>query len=467
MRIADGALVAAVGLATLLPFLGETRDVATHELRHAEVAREMAESGRILVPTLLGREYADKPPVMHAMVAALFRLAGTPTLQLARVPSMVAGVGGAIALYGIGCAVADRHAALLAATAVLGSLDYRRMARIARPDMLFVAAILVACLLLLRAMRAAGSARRGGRFAVAGAFAGLATVTKGPLGVLVPGLLAIAVRRRPEVGRPSAREWVLVFAGIAAVLAAWAGALWLGGRGAYLHRVLTQPDLRGADPDPGSRWGYAGALLIGFMPFTFLLPALVRDVRRHGIGAALAVVLVLLVVLTVVPKKRPHYLLPVYPFLALALAEAVGRNGETPRLRRATIALAAASLVAGPLYYAVPPRWLAAGEEPKLIVGRRVLALVEPGRPIVCMDELAESIAFQGGRTGVSEVPEIGGVIRTAERNGTGGYVIVPDGREDDLLAAAAGRLRLEPVARAEVPVHHRVRAWRVYRVAP
>src|SRR4029077_16574087 len=63
----DAGLVAAVGLATLLPFLGQTRDIAARELRHAEIAREMAESGELLVPTLFGREYAAKPPVMHPM----------------------------------------------------------------------------------------------------------------------------------------------------------------------------------------------------------------------------------------------------------------------------------------------------------------------------------------------------------------------------------------------------------------
>src|ERR1051325_1932753 len=98
----DLCLAAAAGLATLLPFLGQTRDIAARELRHAEIAREMAESGDLLVPTLFGREYAAKPPVMHAMIAGLYRLAGAPSLALARVPSVVAGVAGTLAVYGIG-----------------------------------------------------------------------------------------------------------------------------------------------------------------------------------------------------------------------------------------------------------------------------------------------------------------------------------------------------------------------------
>jgi len=130
-----------------------------------------------------------------------------------------------------------------------------------------------------------------------------------------------------------------------------------------------------------------------------------------------------------------------------------------------TIALAAVSLVSGPLWYALTPPGWAGTEEPKLVMGRRVLALVEDGSHIVCMDELAEAIAFQGRRDGVSEVTELSDVVREAARNGPGGYVVIPDGLTEEFLSAAAGRLRLVEVERTEVPVHRRVRAWRVYRV--
>src|SRR6185369_16564068 len=116
--------------------------------------------------------------------------------------------------YGIGTTVAGRPAALLAATGILGTVGYRRMARVARPDMLFVAAILVACFLLLRALW-----------------------TERP----APRLIALA-------------------GGVAAVLIAWTGALWLTGHADYLYRVVTQPDVAGADAEPGSVHAYAVAL---------------------------------------------------------------------------------------------------------------------------------------------------------------------------------------------------------------
>ena len=466
MTLRDCALVAALGLATLLPFIGETRDVGTHELRHAEIAREMAESGELLVPTLLGREYVDKPPIMHAMIAGLYRLAGGPSLALARLPSIVAAVAGALALYGIGLVLSGREAALLAAVALPSTLEYHRMARVVRPDMIFVAAILAACFAVAGALRAVGSGSRLSRLALAGAASGVATVTKGPLGAVVPALLALlAPVRCPDLARLRGREWLSFAAGVVIVLAVWVVPLVVTGHGDYLHRVVFQPDLSGGEPEPGSHPSYLLALLTGLLPLTVLLPLVVRDVRRHGYTAALAIPIALLVLLVIFPKKRPHYLLPVYPFLVLAVAEAVVRATEARWIRRVTTTIVAASLIAGPLYYAITPPW-PVGEEPKLVMTRRVLSLVDRRRSIVCMDELAEAIAFEGRRDGVSHVEALGDVIRAARTNGEGSYIALPGGFGEELERAAAGRLDLVHVLSDEIPVHHRTRGWHLYRVA-
>jgi 4-amino-4-deoxy-L-arabinose transferase-like glycosyltransferase len=465
VTLRDCGLVVAIALATLLPFVGETRDVGAHELRHAEIAREMAASGTVLVPTLLGREYVDKPPVMHAVIAGLYRLAGGPSLALARLPSIAAGVAGAVALYGIGVVLAGREAALLAAIALPATLEYHRMARVTRPDMIFVAAILGACFAVAGALRSAPGRRRS-RLAIAGMLSGLATITKGPLGAVVPvafGLLAPV--RRLDLARPGLREWVTFAAGLAVALAAWVLPLYLAGHGDYLHRVVTQPDLSGTEVDPGPRYMYLGALGVGLLPLTLMLPLVVRDVRRRRYTAAVAVPAVLLILLIIFPKKRSHYLLPLYPFLTLAVAEAVLGSRDWPWVGRTAIGIVSVALIAGPLYYAITPPW-PVFEEPKLVMSRRVLALVDAGRPIVCIDELAEAIAFEGRRDGVSHVDGMRDVVRVARANGEGGYIVLPHGKSEALARAAAGRLALVPVLWAEIPVHQHTRGWLVYRVA-
>jgi 4-amino-4-deoxy-L-arabinose transferase-like glycosyltransferase len=459
----DRAVITALALASLLPFLGQTRDVATHELRHAEVAREMAETGYALVPTLLGREYDDKPPVLHLMVAALYRAGGGPSLALARVPSVVAATAGALALYGIGLVLAGRRVALLAAVLLLGTFEYHRMGQVARPDMVFTAAILGACLAATRAVAAVDRRERLARLALAGAAAGFATITKGPLGFGVPALFALILPAgRPDLRRLRLPDWTAFVAGGVVVVASWAAATWRVDHGGYLHRVLTQPDLTGAD-DAEPWFTYVPKLAVGLLPLTVLLPVLVRDVRRRGWTAAVATCAILLLALSAVPKKRAHYLLPVYPFIALAVADAL--QAEPRWSRRAAKGLVALSLAAGPAYFAMAAFGPLRSEEPKLVAGRRILALTEPGRPIVCTDELAEAIAFEGRRSGVAEVVEMPAVVSEAVRNGPGGYIAVGTQDVARLERQALGRLTLTDLTELALPAHHRMRGWRVYRV--
>jgi 4-amino-4-deoxy-L-arabinose transferase-like glycosyltransferase len=459
----DRTLIGAVALASLLPFLGQTRDLATHELRHAEIAREIAETGRGLVPTLLGREYVDKPPVMHLMIAGLYRLTGRQSLALARLPSAIAAVAGALALYGIGLALADRRIALVAALLLLGTFEYHLMGRVARPDMLFVAAILGACLANAHAMRARDRWRRIAWIALAGGSAGLATITKGPLGTAIPALFTLlAPMGRSDLSRFRLREWALFVGGAVAVVIAWALAAALVGGGDYVRRVIVQPDVTGSN-DVQAWYAYLPMFVRGFLPLTLLLPVVVRGVRRRGWTPALMVSVILLVALSAVPKKRPHYLLPIYPFLALAVAESL--DGEPRWLKRAACALVAAWLAAGPLYYAIVPLWPGPTEEPKLVAGREILALVEPGRPIVCMDELAEAIALQGHRMGVAQELRVPGVVTEAEKNGPGSYIAIPAELDERLRKRALGRLTLAEVAEVSAPLHRRTRSWRLYRV--
>ena len=163
---------------------------------------------------------------------------------------------GTLAVYGIGLVLSGRRAALLAALALLGTFEYRHMARIARPDMIFVAAILGSCLAVALAMRR--NEHRLPRLALGGSLAGIAAVTKGPLGAVVPALFGLLLPiRRADLRALRAREWATFVAGLAALIGLWATCLWLTGHDGYLLRLFTQPDLAGSDPDPLPGYRYA------------------------------------------------------------------------------------------------------------------------------------------------------------------------------------------------------------------
>src|SRR5436305_13101800 len=83
-RLGAARLGAVAGLAalTLGVGLGGSGRLTYHEAFVAQSAREMLDSGGVLVPTRGGRPWLEKPPLMIWMVAALGRAAG--------------GVGGAV-----------------------------------------------------------------------------------------------------------------------------------------------------------------------------------------------------------------------------------------------------------------------------------------------------------------------------------------------------------------------------------
>ncbi|HSD10324.1 MAG TPA: glycosyltransferase family 39 protein [Candidatus Binatia bacterium] len=458
----DVLLVAVVGAAALLPFLGQTHAVSSHEIRHAEISREMAQSGNFLIPTLLGHPYRDKPPVLSAAIALLFRWHGEPSIALARLPCAVAGIAGAIVLYGLGRTLTERHAALLAALGVLGVQGYQNMARTARPDMIFTLAILAAALFSVRALARPRAPRARAGFAVAGAACAVASLLKGPLAwafcALFPYLAWLCAT---GLRRPGIRDWFAFAVGFVAAAAVWLIPVLLLDRGAYLVSFLTQPDLTTwhlLDTFRRIHWPWMYGL-VGLLPLGLFLPAVAVDARRRGLTAPLAIALAMLVVLSLIPKKRMHYQLPVYPFLALAVVDALVRSTGRRSLERAARTLVALSLVAGPLYLGVLLPRLRPGEDPDVAAARKILALTVPAEPIIAVGEFAETIAFVGRRTDVLE-RAAGGDIVDAIRTAATSALIVVARSEESVLDPVRALFPLEEVGRVEGD--HRT--WLAYR---
>src|SRR5437870_3470440 len=78
------------------------------------------------------------------------------------------------------------------------------------------------CLAVALAMRVGHGARRLPRLALGGSIAGLATVTKGPLGAAAPALFGLLLPlRRADLRALRRRDWATFGAGLVAVVAAW------------------------------------------------------------------------------------------------------------------------------------------------------------------------------------------------------------------------------------------------------
>ncbi len=174
------------------------------EGRNAEAAREILVTRDWVTPHLDGVPYLDKPPAFFWLVAQSYRILGVNELA-ARAPSALFALAGVLLVFWFARRRIGATAAWLAAATLALSPLYILFARIVIFDMMLTFCMTVSVLCAFEAMEGGGPAA-GGRLPAALVFAaaGLGTITKGPVALVVPLLVATAwalVRRRPALLR--------------------------------------------------------------------------------------------------------------------------------------------------------------------------------------------------------------------------------------------------------------------------
>lgn len=381
-----------------LPALSQERQWANREVRHAEIIREMAQSGDYLVPTLLGEVYYDKPPVMHAIAAWLTRHLGEPRMWIARLPSAIAALVTVLATYGAGRLLFDRPTAMWSGCVLLGFPGFCWMAREARPDMILCMAIVLSCLTFGLGMTSRDCKRRAFWFGTAGLATGLGLITKGPLGLLFPLCFVwLAAFHRVEWKRPRL-GWLAFLGGVVVAVSVWAVPAYLRDNGEYLRHVVFQPDLDVTGEDGEPFYSYVVWLVVLNLPLMLLLPVAILDIRRRGYSAPLAMAAAIFTIVTLIPKKRRHYLVPAYPFLALSLGSTIVHHFPHHRwMRRAAWTLVPLGMLITPLYFGVVLPLTHAEEPTKQLVDKAV-AQIDPSADVYAWKPFAEPLAWVGRR---------------------------------------------------------------------
>jgi 4-amino-4-deoxy-L-arabinose transferase-like glycosyltransferase len=355
------ALLLALVLALLALRLGGVPLLGPDEPRYARVAVEMQRASEWVTPTLQGEPWLEKPPLYYWLAGAAFRALGE-TEAAARVPSVLALLllTGATALFGARLygSTAGLHAGFVAGTSLL-PFAYGRAASM---DMLLAATVTVA--IGLSGLRLLGIA---GRTACVGAAAaaGLATLAKGPLGLLLPGLVVGGYllstrewRRLRDVFAPGA------LSAFALVAFPWYVAILRDqGRDFVDVFVLNHNVQRFTSTihnHPGPFWYYLPVLLLGLFPWSGLaFPGLLRTAFRESRADRFALLWLLLPLafFSLAASKLPGYILPCVPPLAILMGRAADRLvGEAPTRERwlSGRVVALVGLVVGALLAAAP-----------------------------------------------------------------------------------------------------------------
>ena len=121
--------------ALYLVFLGRHGLHESDEGRYAEIAREMKDSGDLLIPTLNGVPHFQKPPVIYWSTAASLAVLGENELA-ARMVSLLAALGVLVLTYWIGRWWFDRTTGIASVWILAGSWQFFMLGRSLTPDMM-------------------------------------------------------------------------------------------------------------------------------------------------------------------------------------------------------------------------------------------------------------------------------------------------------------------------------------------
>ncbi|HEX4184317.1 MAG TPA: glycosyltransferase family 39 protein [Stellaceae bacterium] len=368
------ALLLLLCLILYAPGLASIPPVDRDEARFAQATRQMLETGDF-IRIRFQEEARNKKPIgihwLQAATVALFSTPGSTAIWPYRLPSALAATIAVLLTSVLGATLlSSRHAGFVAGVTMASALAVVVEAHLAKTDAALLAAVVAGQLALgIVYIRVhAGEPVRWGLLAVFWIAEAAGILLKGPaapaLALLTVATLSIADRniRWIKALRPIAGLTLATL-----IAAPWFVAIEQATEGRFLAESLGQDlvaKLVGPQESHGAPPGsYLALSLASFWPGSlFLVPAVVWGWRQRLLPAQRFLIAWLFpawAFLELMPTKLPHYVLVLYPALALLVGGALAQGFRLPPaglLRRVesiltalwgivTIALAAALIV--------------------------------------------------------------------------------------------------------------------------
>ena len=302
------------------------------EGRYAAIPHEMLASGDWITPRLNGLKYFEKPALQYWITAAGFWALGEQEWT-ARLWPALSGLLTLLLVYYTGRRMAGARAGFAAAALLASTLQFFVFSQVLTLDMglTFFMTLALSAFVASQDMRDTSRQRRNWAM-LAGAAMGLAVLSKGLIGVVLPALVLVAYiviqRDWKLLGRLSLLPALLAFF---AITLPWFA--WVQMRNPeffqffFIHEHFGRYALNGHQRN-GAWYYFLAVLLLGALPWSFAyLKALARS-WRTPLSNHFAInpdrLLVLWVVVIVAffsssSSKLPGYILPVFPALALLL----------------------------------------------------------------------------------------------------------------------------------------------------
>ncbi|MEW6297180.1 MAG: glycosyltransferase family 39 protein [Thermodesulfobacteriota bacterium] len=302
------------------------------ESKEALVVWEMVNGGGWILPQRNGSEMPLKPPLFHWIGAVVAVVSGKVNEFAVRSPSALAATGAVLVTFFFARALWDWRTGLLAALILATSPEWVRWAVTARSDMVMVFFLTAALVTFFSLWQEQADKRR--TVYLFYCSVGFATLAKGPLGFILPGLVILVFLAAEGalyfLRRMRLLEGALIVSGIA--VSWYLLAFWQGGEEFFRRQILDENVFRFFESEHGgpsrdhSWFYYLPTLCLGMLPWSLFFPALAHflylfraELRDRKLFFPAVWCVTGLVFFSLASGKRSNYLLPLYPAVALLL----------------------------------------------------------------------------------------------------------------------------------------------------
>jgi len=317
-------LVAIISIMIVFFNLGGIPLLDPDEPVYAETPKEMIAFDEFVSPRIFGEYWYDKPPMYYWLVAGSYKIFGM-TEFAARFPSAILAVLCTLVVYLFGRRLFNERAGMVGALVLTTSIEFFYLGKAAVTDMTLLLFLTVSLLSFIEK-----------KYYLAYIFAGLATLTKGPIGLLLPGAIAfsyiLVTRNWSVIKRMKIPSGLLMYAIVALP---WYVMMYSIHGSAFIDTFLGFHNLtRFTAPEhpEGVLWYYyIPVLILGFFPWTAIMlqsmwNSLTKSRQDFSVLVFLNIwVVVIFVFFSISQTKLVSYILPLYPPLAMIVGWYIDR----------------------------------------------------------------------------------------------------------------------------------------------
>lgn len=283
---------------------------------YAETPKEMFTFNEFVSPRIYGEYWYDKPPMYYWLVAASYKIFGVNEFA-ARFPSAALAVACTLVVYLSGRRLFNERAGMAGALVLATCIEYFYLGKAAVTDITLLFFLSVSLLSFIEK-----------RYYTAYIFAGLATLTKGPIGLLFPGgiifFYLLATRNWSQLKSMKLIPGLLIYVIVAVpwyvIMYNIHGSIFIDTFLGF-HNItrFTSPE----HPEGVLWYYYIPVLIVGFFPWTaIMLQSIWTSLTRSGSNFSVLLflniwALFIFIFFTISQTKLVSYILPMYPPLAM------------------------------------------------------------------------------------------------------------------------------------------------------